>query len=107
MEEKLIKRLMTSIKCSSCGQHFEIYNIDVLGHSDELWFMRALCSSCHTHCLVAAIVKEDKITEVVTDLTGAELEKFTGVYVAGDDVLDMHGFLKDFDGDFSRLFGRE
>ncbi|MFC2001505.1 hypothetical protein ACFLUZ_03250 [Chloroflexota bacterium] len=103
----MIKKLVTSIKCSSCGQYYDMYNIDVLGHSDELWFMRALCVSCHTHCLVAAIVREDKVTEVITDLKGSELEKFIGVDVAGDDVLDMHGFLKDFDGDFSRLFGQE
>ena len=108
MEERLIKRLMTSIKCSSCGQHYEVYNIDVLGHSEDLWFLRVLCASCHTQCLVAAIVKEDKVTEVITDLTEAELDKFVGVDMVGaNDVLDMHDFLKNFDGGFSRLFGQE
>lgn len=107
VEERLIKRLMSSIKCSSCGQHYEVDNVDVLGHNDDLWFLRVLCSSCHIQCLVAAIVKEEKVTEIVTDLTKEELSKFTGVGVAGDDVLDMHDFLKDFDGDFSRLFGQE
>ena len=108
MKEGLIKVLMSSIKCGACGQHYEVGNIDVLGHREELWFLKALCSSCHTHCLVAAIVKEDKMPEVVTDLTEAELDKFVDMGVVDtDDVLDMHSFLKNFDGEFSRLFGQE
>ena len=105
MEEGLIKKLMASIKCDSCGRPYEARNVRVLGHGDGLWFLRVLCSSCHTRCLVAAIIKEDKVPEAVSDLTEAELGKFAVVDVIGaDDMLNMHKFLKDFDGDFSRLF---
>ena len=70
-----------------------------------MWFLRAGCSSCRTKCLVAAIIKEDRTPEVVTELTKAELDKFIdGDVVGADDVLNMYKFLKDFDGDFSRLF---
>jgi hypothetical protein len=96
---------MTSIKCDYCGQNYEVYNVDVLGHREDLWFLRALCSSCHTQCLVAAVIKEDKRSEVVTDLVKAEPDKFNDADVVGkDDVLNMHSFLKNFDGDFSQLF---
>lgn len=107
MEESLIKRLIASIKCGSCGQHYEEDNIDVIEHSDELWFLRVLCSSCHVKSLVAAIIREDEKVEVITDLTEAERAKFKdmdGVRV--NDVLDMHNFLRDFDGNFPRLFRR-
>ena len=108
MKEGLIKILMASIKCGACGQQYDVCDIDVLGHREELWFLRALCSSCHTKCLVAAIVKEDKAPEIITDLTEAELDKFVDMGVIGkDDILDMHSYLKNFDGDFSRLFGQE
>ena len=105
MEEGLIKRLMTSIKCSACGCYYDIDNISILGHRETLWFVKARCSSCHTQCLVAAVIKEDGVPEVITDLAEAELDKFkdAGVLTV-DEVLDMHIFLKDFDGDFSRLF---
>jgi hypothetical protein len=105
MEERLIKKLMASMKCESCGQHYEVYNIDVLGHREELWFLRVHCSACHTQCLVAAIVKESKISEVVTDLSEIELDEFKDNVIEIDDVLNMHNFLKDFDGNFSRLLG--
>lgn len=107
MEESLIKRLIASIKCGSCGQHYEEDNIDVIEHSDELWFLRVLCSSCHVKSLVAAIIREDEKVEVITDLTEVERAKFKdmdGVRV--DDVLDMHNFLRDFDGNFPGLFRR-
>ena len=107
MKERLIKRLMTSIKCDSCGQYYEMSNIDVLGNNSDLWFLKALCSSCHRQCLVAAVIRESRTPEVITDLTGTEPDRFLNVGVVDvDDVLNMHKFLKDFDGDFSCLFGQ-
>jgi len=99
--------LMASIKCSVCGQHYEVDSINVLGHSQDLWFLRALCSACHAQCLVAAVVKESEMLEVITDLTEAELDKFRNESgLTADDALDMHNFLKDFKGNFSQLFSQ-
>ncbi len=108
MEENLIKRFMTSIKCSACGQHYEADNVKILSHQEDLWFLRVSCSTCHAQCLVAAVVKEGRAPEVTTDLTGAELDKFRKMdKLTADEVLDMHNFLKGFDGDFSQLFSRK
>ena len=106
MEEKLIKKFMTSIKCSACGQHYEVDNVQILGHQEDLWFLSVSCSVCHTQGLVAAVIKEEhRKPEMITDLTAAELIKFRKVNrVTGDDILDMHSFLEGFDGDFSGLF---
>ncbi len=107
MEERLIRRLMSTIKCSSCGQHYESYDIDVLGHNEDIWFLQVRCSHCHTQSLVAAIIKETRMPKVVSDLTKAEMDKLRHfVLVNADDVLSMHEFLNEFDGDFSHLFGR-
>jgi len=108
VEENLIKRLMTSVKCSVCGQHYKTGNIGVLGHEGDLWFLRVSCSACNTQYLAAAIIREDKVPEVITDLTEAELDKLSNTdKLTSDEVLDMHNFLKDFDGDFSRLFSQK
>jgi len=108
MEEKLIKRFMTSIKCSVCGQRYEVDNVRVLGHQEGLWFLSVFCSACQTQCLVAAVIKEGKAPKVITDLTEAELDKFKKMdKPTADEMLDMHSFLKDFDGDFSRLFSQK
>ncbi len=108
MEEKFIKRFMTSIKCSVCGQRYGVDNVKVLGHQEDLWFLSVSCLACQTQCLVAAVVKKGEAPKVTTDLTEAELDKFKGMdKLTADEVLDMHSFLKGFDGDFSRLFSHK
>ena len=107
MEESLVKRLMASIKCAVCGQRYRVDDINVLGHHEDLWFLSASCPACHTRCLVAAVIREGRLPEVTTDLTKAELDRFRNMSrVTTDDVLDMHNFLKGFDGDFSQLFSQ-
>ncbi len=108
MEENLIKRFMTSIKCSVCGQRYEVDNVKVLGHQEDLWFLNVFCSACQTQCLVAAAVKEGRIPKVINDLTEAELERFKKMdNLTADELLDMHSFLEDFDGDFLQLFSQK
>ena len=108
MEEGLIKRLMASVKCDVCGQRYEVDNINILGHHEDLWFLSVLCPACHARCLVAAVIKQGRVPEVTTDLTKVELDRFRNVgRVSADEVLDMHNFLKGFDGDLSRLFSQE
>jgi hypothetical protein len=97
---------MASIKYGSCRQHYEPINIDVLAHSQDTWLLRGQCSFSHTQSLVVAIIKEERKSEVVTDLTRAEILRFHASSLVGeDDVLDMHCFLREFDGDFAALFG--
>ncbi len=108
MEEKLIKRFMTSIKCSVCGQRYEVDNVKVLGHQEDLWFLNVFCSACQTQCLVAAVVKEGRTPKVITDLTEAELDNIKKMdKLTADELLDKHSFLKDFGGDFSQLFNQK
>jgi len=108
VEESLIKRLVASVKCGVCGQRYELENISILGHRQDLWYMEAHCSACHTQSLVAVVVKADGLREVITDLSDTELDKFKDMGVlTADDVLDMHNFLKEFSGDFSQFFNRE
>ena len=107
MEEGLIKRLIASIKCGVCGQHYKVDNVNVLGHQEDFWFLATICSACHTWCLVATVIREGKVPELITDLTEAELDSFRNAgELTADEVLDMHNFLKDFGGDFSQLFSQ-
>jgi len=108
IEESVIKKLMASTKCGVCGRRYETGNIYVLGHQEDLWFLKACCSACHSQSLVAAVIKEDRIPDFITDLTEAELDKLGNAdAVTADDVLDAHIFLRDFDGDFSQLFNQK
>ena len=108
MNESDIKKVMASTKCSGCGQRYEIENIEVLGHHEDMWFMSVFCVACRAQYLVTAVIDEEGARETVTDLSAAEVEKFRNAEsLKVDEVLDMHRFLKKFDGDFSRLFSEE
>ena len=101
-KERLIKKLIAASKCEVCGRNFETENIDILGHENEVWFLKILCSGCKHKSLIAAVVKVNKPDN--TDLLPSEVEKFKHEpAVSTDDMLDMHNYLKDFDGDISHL----
>ena len=107
-EEDLIKTLITLVKCEVCGHRYCAENVSVLGNSNDSWCLKAHCSVCHTQSLVAVVITEDGMTEVITDLSKTELDKFRGAGVLlEDDVLDMHNYLKGFSGDVSLLFNKE
>jgi hypothetical protein len=51
-----------------------------------------------------AIIKETEESEIVNELTPEEWDRFRKMsQIDADDVLDMHQFLRDFDGDFVSL----
>jgi hypothetical protein len=106
MEERIVKKLMTSVKYPGCGQNYQMRNVKILGNHQDLWFLQVSCSSCHNGYLITAVINQDKNPEIVSDLTDAEFTKFQYSRPPNaNDVLDMHSFLKDFNGDFSGLFG--
>jgi hypothetical protein len=105
LDERFVKRLLASMKCGTCNKHYEPGHINILGHQDNVWFLSVYCTTCQSQGLVAAMIKNGKTPEVVTDLSEAEIAKFTkNGKITADDILDMHSFLKDFEGDFSNVF---
>jgi hypothetical protein len=107
-DDGFIKGLMTSVKCGVCGQPFELGSVDVLGHHEDLWLLGTVCSACNTRCVMAAVVKKNRVPEIITDLKEAELDKFGNVgAITADEMLDMSNFLRDFSGDFARLFNQK
>jgi DNA-directed RNA polymerase subunit RPC12/RpoP len=105
MEERIVKKLMTSVKCTSCGQNYEMRDVKILGNHQDLYFLQVSCSSCHSRFLITAVIN-DKSPDIISDLTNTEFTKFKNAGTPNaDDVLDMHTYLKEFNGDFSGLFG--
>jgi hypothetical protein len=106
MREEAVRKLVSSLKCSSCGRSYREAGIDVIEHREELWFLKVVCPACHVRSLVAAIIREAKGAPVVTDLSAADLEKFrNAAAVSENDLLEMHALLRDFKGDISGLLG--
>jgi hypothetical protein len=109
--EEQIKQLMATVACAACGAKYQPDSVDVLGHRDELWFLRVSCTACATSGLVAALVRgsEAPVAEAaVAPPDEAEHRRLDQAASPGlvtrADVLRMRRFLAAFDGDFNALF---
>ena len=108
MKEHFIRKLLSSVKCSSCGNQFGTNDINVIKHQDDTWFLNIYCPSCGKQSLVVAIIKKDKTTEIVSNVSDSGSPEYAHAStVSVDDMLDIHNFLKDFDGDFAGLFSEK
>jgi len=94
---------MATVKCSVCGYPYDAEHVNVLGHEQDLWFMSVFCPHCRSKGLVAAVVREEK-AKTAQHSPPEKAFCVDGPAVGVDDVLDIHNFLKGFDGDFRGLF---
>jgi hypothetical protein len=107
-KRELIKHLVASIPCAVCQHHHEPDNVRIVDHHGEIWIMAVKCSHCGTQGLVFAMIQEGEEPEMVSDLTSHERARLREMpQLNADDLLDVHEFLRDFDGDFVGLFEGE
>lgn len=120
--EKQIKRIVLNRmeRCSVCHHHFEADDIRIVSRKEDMWMLVVTCTECHGRNFVAAVLGGGDAAEAQLALRhmsrGGEPDDFAIAReaepvppdddpVSVDDVLGMHEFLDEFDGDFRRLFG--
>ncbi|HET8630242.1 MAG TPA: hypothetical protein VFL91_22715 [Thermomicrobiales bacterium] len=112
--EQRIKQLILAAvgRCGECRRRYRLDDLAVIGHRDHLWMVTVICEHCHSQGFITAIVEDADAARAErgrapSDLTADEAGRFAATKpVDALDVLDMHDFLDDFDGDFAALFGR-
>jgi hypothetical protein len=109
--DEQIRELMATVACATCGENYAPTGVDVLGHRDDLWFLRVTCTSCRSCGLVAALVKvpdgldAEELAPATEPEPAAMLDRAPAPGpVTESDVDGMRTFLDDFDGDFRSLF---
>ena len=63
MEERIVKKLMTSVKCTNCGRNYQMRDVKILGNHEDIWFLQVSCSSCHSRYLITAVIDQEGIAE--------------------------------------------
>ncbi|MGC4105013.1 MAG: hypothetical protein QM753_01505 [Thermomicrobiales bacterium] len=117
-------------RCAVCHREFQAEDIKVISRRPDVWTMLVECEDCHARNFVAAVMNdgdphaaqlalrrltEEAVTASRIDIDEAEPEfdaELTQEYatapgtpaIDAGDVVDMHEFLQDFDGDFRVLF---
>lgn len=104
-KRELIRHLVASIPCAVCQHYHEPDNVRIVKHQGEIWVMSVTCSHCGSQGLVFAMIQEGQKQGIVSELTSQEWARFRDMpQIDADDLLDVHEFLRDFDGDFASLF---
>jgi DNA-directed RNA polymerase subunit RPC12/RpoP len=110
-------------RCSVCHHEFATDDIHVISRKPDIWTMLVECTDCHSRNFVAAVLNDGdpkeaqlalrKLSEqAIREIKEPEKPDIeseapeTGEPVTAGDVIDIHEFLADFDGDFKRLFER-
>jgi hypothetical protein len=103
-----LRTQLTAFDCGACGRSYLPSNIKVLAQRDELFFVDLTCRGCGAQAVAIVTIEIDDAETPsidVGDLAPLQDDVPVAPAVAGDDVLAMHEFLRDFDGDFHALFG--
>ena len=116
--DKQIKRIVLNRmeRCGVCHHVFAPEDIQVLSRRADMWMMVVSCTECHARNFVAAVLGDGDPSEAHLALRRLSRQHADRPVeppesidadaspVTLDDVLDVHQFLRDFDGDFQRLF---
>jgi hypothetical protein len=115
MPDTVIKRIVVDRmeRCRVCHHVFVPDDVHVLSRNSEMWMMVVTCTECHDRKYVAAMLSDGDPEQARLAMRAPRERPERGddvpaerrsPPVSGDDVLDMHEFLRDFDGDFLNLF---
>ncbi len=103
-KRRLVLKLVTQLCCMECGEPYRLHDFALVDRKPDMWVLSIHCRHCNTssHVVVYMRLQGDK---VVVDLTNDEVEVAAEwPPISADDVLDVHEFLQEFDGDFDELF---
>ena len=131
-QERIIRKLFMEQHCLHCGRPYDPANMMVLARRSEVWMVMLSCEDCtqkDTYVVKfppqlqgrrritsyrlskppasTPLPEEPRSPSTLPDLPETPMPRTPqppSAPVNVDDVLDMHFFLRDFNGDFQRLF---
>ncbi len=103
--QELIKNIQTMMRCPSCGAKYTADQINFLGQLDMAALIQLDCGSCGLPVMATIIVSDKNQSKQKLFSDVSEDEDLQSEPVITDDVVDIHSFLKEFDGNFENIFG--
>jgi hypothetical protein len=105
-QERFLKEQVASRRCPQCRRSFQREHVRVAARYEELWVVSVRCGRCRKQQVFHVALSDlQGHPDLACDPSPDEQEIFNAMpAIASDDVLDMHEFLRAFDGDFRALF---
>jgi hypothetical protein len=103
-KRQLVLKLISQLHCMECGRPYRRGDFVLVHRSDEVWLLNANCPECSQASHIVIFMQLDAQHRLTTDLTPEELRHAGGwPPITSDDILDVHAWLEEFDGDFEEL----
>lgn len=95
----VLRQIRHDLKCPNCKELYSERKIEVVGTTDSSGLFIANCKEC-TESIIVDVYVERRHRRISTRRTNYWK---LGESISANEVLDMHNFLKRFDGDLREL----
>lgn len=94
----IIKHLKKAVSCNNCKKKFAPEGLEIVSTFKSEALLHLNCFNCHNEILVhvAIVSNQEKSTLNIRTHKPGEISQ--------NEILDMHNFLNQFNGDFKELF---
>ena len=106
-KRRLVFKLVAQLHCLDCGRAYDRDDFALAHRWDDVWVLASHCHHCDARSHIVIFMHADATPTPGCDLTPEEASTAERLpAINADDVLDMHLFLTEFDGDFEEFFAR-
>lgn len=100
-QEHLLRQLIGMRRCKVCRREFDRQHMRLAARHEQLWIVSVRCRVCRNQEVFWITPKDFDVASLVA---AEHAHRADDPPISGDDLLDMHKFLEDFDGNFKQLF---
>ncbi|MBI4127377.1 hypothetical protein HY463_01585 [Candidatus Peregrinibacteria bacterium] len=98
----IIGQIKKKIACLECKTKYSDEDIEMIGSlGDELTFFYAVCPNCDMEAVINVNIETAEMLTPRLERLGSAPR---GGKIESNEILDMHNFLKDFNGNFIEAF---
>ena len=102
--EKLIQSIQAFSKCPTCNSQYEASEIKLIEENSNTCLLEMRCKKCQTKAIGTVLVHEPSINPSFDRHKINSKRKVSKQPLQNDDIIKFNDFLKEFDGDFTKIF---
>jgi hydrogenase maturation factor HypF (carbamoyltransferase family) len=89
--------------CPVCGRSLKGCDVQVLSHEDERFHLQVTCAQCQVTFIVVLAIAGGAVDEIESPIAEPVEELPAAEPISIDEILDLHLFLKGFQGTLKEL----
>jgi hypothetical protein len=90
--------------CPVCGRSLKGCDVQVLSHEEERFHLQVTCAQCQVTFIVVLAIAGGAVEEIEKAIPEPAVEIIaTAEPISVDEILDLHLYLKNFQGTFKEL----